>query len=62
MGFSLRPTTLIVNAILGLATLFLVDYLDLMAIDIGVLEFIVTLLFGIPGALLVMLLTFLGLI
>jgi hypothetical protein len=60
MGFhGLFGGGLIASLIVGLGILFLVDYLDLMAIDIGLIEIlIVVILGGVPGAIVVMLLVY----
>lgn len=47
------------SLIVGLGILFLVDYLDLMDIDIGLLEILIVIIgAGLPGALVVMLLVY----
>lgn len=59
MAFHGLAGGLIASLIVGLGILFLVDYLDLMEIDIGLIEvLLVILLGGIPGAIVVLLLVY----
>lgn len=48
---------LVVNAIVGLLILYLVDALDLMDIDIDVISVVITAIFGVLGAAIVIVLT-----
>lgn len=59
MSFHGLAGGLVASLIIGLGILFLVDYLDIMEVDIGLIEVIIVLILGgIPGAIVVLLLVY----
>jgi len=61
--FIKKSTTLIINAVVGLITLFIVNYLDLFGmgdVPITLVSVIICALGGLPGAILVILLSLAG--
>ncbi len=52
---------LIINAIVGLLVIFAVDFLGFVEVELGLLAVAIVALGGVPGAVLVLLLAYLGL-